>query len=63
LTLEQNAAEAYKILAALPSLEIDLNEVTNQLEQDGVEKFNASLDKLLASLKKKQAATQEPVER
>lgn len=63
LTLDQNVSEAYKILAALPSLEIDLDEATDQLEKEGVEKFNAALDKLLASLKKKQADIQEPVGR
>lgn len=62
-TLDENVAEAYKILAALPTLGIDLNAVTDQLEQEGVEKFNTALDKLLASLKKKQAAMREPAGR
>src|SRR5512138_3119808 len=58
-TLDQNVEESYKILAALPSLGIDLNAATDQLEQEGVEKFNSALDKLMGALKKKQAAMHE----
>ncbi len=62
-TLDQNVAEAHKTLAALPSVGIDLDAATNQLEQEGVEKFNNALDKLMAALKKKQAAVREPAGR
>ncbi len=62
-TLDQNVAEARKTLAALPSVGIDLDSATDQLEQEGVQKFNTALDKLMTSLKKKQAAIREPAGR
>jgi transaldolase len=57
-TLDQNVAEAYDVLAALPSVGIDLDAATEQLEQEGVEKFMAAFDRLVASLKEKQASVQ-----
>ncbi len=62
-TLDQNVSEAHKILDALPSVGIDLDEATDQLEQEGVEKFDTALDKLMNSLKKKQIALREPAGR
>jgi transaldolase len=62
-TLDQNVDDARKTLAALPSLGIDIDATTDQLEQEGVEKFNTALDKLMSSLKKKQAAMREPAGR
>jgi transaldolase len=62
-TLDRNVADAHRILDALPSVGIDLDAATDQLEQEGVEKFNAALDKLMASLKKKQTALREPAGR
>ena len=62
-TLDQNVSEAHKVLAALPSVGIDLDAATDQLEKEGVEKFDTALDKLMAALKKKQAAVREPVGR
>ncbi len=62
-TLDQNVSEAHKVLEALPSVGIDLDAATDQLEQEGVEKFDTALDKLMASLKKKQAAVREPAGR
>lgn len=62
-TLDQNVSEAHKVLEALPSVGIDLDAATDQLEREGVEKFDTALDKLMASLKKKQAAVREPAGR
>ncbi len=62
-TLDQNISEAHKILDALPSVGIDLDAATDQLEQEGVEKFDTALGKLMAALKKKQAAMREPAGR
>lgn len=59
-TLDQNVSEAHKLLAALPSVGINLEAATDQLEHEGVEKFDKALDKLMSSLKKKQAAMREP---
>ncbi|MBI4892132.1 MAG: transaldolase [Acidobacteria bacterium] len=48
--LEQDVAEAGRILARLPELGISLDEVTRQLEDEGVEKFNQPFDKLMEVL-------------
>jgi transaldolase len=58
-TLDQDVSEAYKLLAALPSLGIDLNEATEQLEQEGVKKFSAAFERLMVSLKEKQVDIRE----
>lgn len=58
LSLEQNISRAYHTLSNLPSLGIDLNAVTQQLEQDGVEKFIAASERLLAALEHKQETVQ-----
>lgn len=55
-SLDQNVSEAHHILNDLPSLGFDLNAVTQQLEQEGVDKFNTAFDRLLFSLKEKQVA-------
>lgn len=55
-SLDQNVSEAHQILNDLPSLGFDLNAVTQQLEQEGVDKFNTAFDRLLFSLKEKQVA-------
>ncbi|MGQ9921823.1 MAG: bifunctional transaldolase/phosoglucose isomerase [Desulfobacca sp.] len=60
--LEDGQAEAVSILQDLPKLGIDLNQVTQQLEAEGVEKFNKPYDHLLQSLEeKRQVALKEPV--
>jgi hypothetical protein len=46
-------AKAEADIAQLKNLGIDLNAVTEKLQNDGVDSFAASYDKLLASLKKK----------
>ncbi|MBO0613496.1 transaldolase [Thiothrix fructosivorans] len=48
--LEQSIAEAHQVLAQLPALGIDLDQLTQQLEDEGVEKFNKPFDKLLTIL-------------
>jgi transaldolase len=54
--LEEGVAEASRVLDRLPELGIDLDAVTQQLEREGVEKFNVSYDRLMAALEKKRAA-------
>jgi len=54
--LEEGVAEAHRALERLPELGIDLDAVTQQLEQEGIEKFNQPYDRLMASLEEKRAA-------
>jgi transaldolase len=56
LTLEQDISHAYHVLNKLSLVGIDLDRATQQLEDEGVEKFVSALDRLLASLREKQAA-------
>jgi transaldolase len=51
--LEQDANEARWVLEQLPELGINIDNVTRQLEDDGVEKFNQPFDKLLETLVQK----------
>ncbi len=51
--LEEGVQEAYQVLDRLPEAGIDLDAVTQQLEEEGVEKFIKAFDKLMAALKKK----------
>ena len=51
--LDQNIAEAKEIFQQLPKLGINLDKITQQLEDEGVEKFVKSFDQLSATLKKK----------
>jgi transaldolase len=48
--LELNVEEARGILERLPELGISIDDVTQQLVDEGVEKFNKPFDKLMASL-------------
>ena len=48
--LEQNADEAAHLLKRLPTLGIDIDQLTQQLEDEGVAKFNQPFDKLMVSL-------------
>ncbi|KAF0092689.1 MAG: transaldolase [Fusobacteria bacterium] len=50
--LEDNLDEAKNILAKLPSIGINLNNVTQQLEAEGVKKFRNSFDSLIESIEK-----------
>jgi transaldolase len=58
-TLDQSVSEAKQTLSDLSSLGISLEAVTQQLEDEGVEKFVKAFDKLISSLKEKQQAMQE----
>jgi transaldolase len=48
--LEHHVKEAHWLLARLPELGIDIDQVTRQLEDEGVEKFNKPFDKLMETL-------------
>jgi transaldolase len=58
--IEQEAAKARLMLDRLPDLGISIDEVTQQLEDEGVEKFGRSFDKLMEALEK--AVQQQDVE-
>lgn len=58
-TLGQEIHRAYHLLNKLSSVGIDLDAVTQQLENKGVEKFIAAFDQLMALLKEKEAAVHE----
>jgi transaldolase len=49
-TLEQDLDKATKILDDLAAAGIDIHALTQQLEDEGVEKFNAPFDKLLKAI-------------
>jgi transaldolase len=62
--LEENIEAAREVLGRLPELGIDIDQVTQQLEDEGIEKFNKPFDDLMANLEQKRAAAQEePVDR
>jgi transaldolase len=48
--LEQDVTEARSVLERLPELGISIDKVTQQLEDEGVEKFNQPFDKLMDTL-------------
>ena len=48
--LERDVAEAARVLKRLPELGINLDKVTQQLEDEGVTKFNQPFDKLMETL-------------
>lgn len=53
LRLEQNIEEARWVMARLSEFEINIDNVTQQLEDEGVTKFNEPFDKLMEALAKK----------
>ena len=53
LRLETDLAAATRVLKRLPDLGISLDKVTQQLEDEGVAKFNEPFDKLMATLAKR----------
>jgi transaldolase len=55
LRLEKGLHEARETLDLLPELDIDINQVTQQLENEGIEKFNKPFDDLIKSLESKRA--------
>ncbi len=62
-SLDHNASAAYQALKNLSSVGIDLDAATQQLENNGVENFTSAFDRLMASLKEKQAAVYKLSER
>ena len=52
-TVKENLDEAEAALGRLHRLGIDLNAITEKLQQDGVSAFAASFDQLMAALEKK----------
>lgn len=53
--LEQDMDRALQIMEQLPGIGIDLNAVSAQLENEGIEKFNRPYDQLLAAIEGKKA--------
>lgn len=53
LSLDQGMDAAAKILARLESLKIDFDQITNQLETEGLAQFEQAFVKLLASIENK----------
>ena len=53
--LEQDLERACWLLAQLPELNISIDNVTQQLEDEGVEKFNKPFDKLMQTLTQRTA--------
>jgi transaldolase len=51
--LEEGLNQAAAILQRLPELGLDLNQVTQQLEDEGIEKFNNLYDSLMRTLEAK----------
>jgi transaldolase len=52
LRLERDLNSAYEVLGNLPKLDINLADVTQQLEEEGVQKFIKPNDELLAVLER-----------
>lgn len=48
--IEQGIMKAHEVMDGLSELGINIDEVTQQLEDEGVEKFSQSFDKLMAAL-------------
>jgi len=48
--LEQDVEEAHWVMARLPELGVNIEKVTQQLEEEGVEKFSKPFDKLMETL-------------
>uniref|UniRef100_A0A7V6A5T0 Transaldolase n=1 Tax=Desulfobacca acetoxidans TaxID=60893 RepID=A0A7V6A5T0_9BACT len=51
--LEEGVDHAAAVLQRLPELHIDINQVTQQLEDEGIEKFNKPYDSLIKTLEAK----------
>jgi transaldolase len=51
--LEQDIEQAGRVLERLPEFRISIDKVTQQLEDEGVDKFNKPFDKLMETLKEK----------
>ena len=55
-SLDQNISQAYHVLNKLSLVEIDIDTITQQLEDEGVEKFVSALKRLMISLKEKEVS-------
>lgn len=53
--LEEDLSEARGVLRTLPELGFDIDRVTRQLVEEGIEKFNKPYDELLQTLEQKRA--------
>lgn len=53
LTIEKDLKKADRVLKSLPELGIDIDKITQQLEDEGIGKFNEPFDKLMEALAKK----------
>ena len=53
--MEDDVQAAYDVLERLRQAGIDLDEVTQQLEDEGVEKFSEAFDKLIQALESEKA--------
>ena len=49
-TLTQNIADANQAMEELEKIGIDINKITQKLEEEGIEKFNVAYEKLLKSI-------------
>jgi transaldolase/glucose-6-phosphate isomerase len=62
--LEEGTQEAYRALESLRQTGIDLDALTQELEDEGVMKFSQAFEKLMAALQEKRAAAfKEPLDR
>ena len=62
--LEEGAQEAYRVLEGLHQAGINLDALTQELEDKGVKKFSEAFEQLMAALQEKRAASfKEPVDR
>ena len=59
-TIDDGLAEAHRQIGRLAEIGVDLDEITEQLQIDGVKAFAASFDSLLSSIEKKQRALVSP---
>jgi transaldolase / glucose-6-phosphate isomerase len=63
LRLEEGVEEAREVLRLLPEVGVDLKAITDQLEEEGIEKFSKPFDRLLNALEeKREQALAEPVD-
>ena len=55
-SLEEGVAEAERVMDLLPEAGIDIDRVTQQLEEEGVDKFNKPYDRLLEAIEKRKSS-------
>ena len=55
-TLENDVDKATDLLQRIEKAGIDMNQVSQQLENEGIDKFNQPYDKLLAAIEKQKDA-------